>query len=136
MRLNLVTGQIYLTQNTTGNAAGEDENTDTTVTPEAEGENAEGAAVDGDDVENTEGAGDVDGALVEGEGTVDAGMEGEPGIIPGMDGGMGGQTVKDPILSNWFFVGGVSAGTLIVSIVLGILLAKRRIKKGIELYED
>ena len=43
---------------------------------------------------------------------------------------------KDPILSSWPFVIGISAVTLAVSIFLGILLAKRKIKKGYELYED
>ncbi len=49
--------------------------------------------------------------------------------------GAGGE-IKNPLLSSWIFVIGVSAGVLIVSIVLGILLAKRKIKKGIDLYED
>lgn len=48
---------------------------------------------------------------------------------------MGGE-VKDPLLSGWPFVIGISFLTLAVSVVLGILLAKRKIKKGIELYED
>ncbi len=48
----------------------------------------------------------------------------------------GMSTVKDPLLSNWVFVIGISAAVLFVSVVLGILLAKRKIKKGIELYED
>lgn len=42
----------------------------------------------------------------------------------------------DGLLANWGFVGGVSAATLAVSIVLGILLAKKRIKKGIDPYEN
>ncbi len=45
-------------------------------------------------------------------------------------------TVKDPLLSSWPFVIGISVVTLAVSIVIGILLAKRKIKKGFELYED
>ena len=54
-----------------------------------------------------------------------------------MDPGMGGtlEPVKDPILSSWLFVGGISALTLAISIVLGILLAKKRIKKGFDIYE-
>ena len=44
--------------------------------------------------------------------------------------------VKDPILSSWPFVIGISAAVLCVSVILGILLARRKIKKGIELYED
>ena len=42
----------------------------------------------------------------------------------------------DSLLSNWFFVGGVSAGTLVLSIVIGLLLAKAKIKKGFDVYED
>lgn len=53
-------------------------------------------------------------------------------------GGMMGSTTtaKDPLLSNWPFVIGISLVTLALSIVLGFLLAKRKIKKGFELYED
>lgn len=53
-----------------------------------------------------------------------------------MNGNITGAATKDPILSNWPFVIGISSGTLVLSIVLGILLAKRKIKKGFELYED
>lgn len=68
----------------------------------------------------------------------------DPYIDPGYGGDMGEgmytetgmPAVKNPILSNWFFVIGVSVAVLAVSVVLGILLAKRKIKKGIELYED
>ncbi|MDD3173599.1 MAG: hypothetical protein PHF63_08065 [Herbinix sp.] len=47
-----------------------------------------------------------------------------------------GVEVKDPLLSTWPFVIGVSAAVLLVSIALGAFLAKRKIKKGIDLYED
>ncbi len=55
--------------------------------------------------------------------------------------GMGTDTltdagVKDPLLSSWPFVIGISAGVLAISIVVGVFLAKRKIKKGIDLYED
>ena len=55
-----------------------------------------------------------------------------------LDGDMGYSetATQDPLLSSWPFVIGVSAGTLAVSIILGILLAKLRIKKGFEPYED
>lgn len=62
----------------------------------------------------------------------------EDGMImdPGFDMGMGaGTEVKDPLLSSWFFVLGISGAVLLVSIVLGALLARRKIKKGIDLYE-
>lgn len=42
----------------------------------------------------------------------------------------------DGLLSNWFFVGGVSGGMLLISIVIGLLLAKSKIKKGFDVYED
>ncbi|MGB8454661.1 MAG: hypothetical protein WCD89_20320 [Anaerocolumna sp.] len=47
-----------------------------------------------------------------------------------------GAPVKDPLLSSWPFVIGITTVTLAVSILLGLLLAKRKIKKGYELYED
>lgn len=47
-----------------------------------------------------------------------------------------GMEVKDPLLSSWPFVIGVSSAVLVVSILLGVLLARRKIKKGIEIYED
>lgn len=46
------------------------------------------------------------------------------------------ETTAGNLLSNWFFVGGVSAGTLVLSIVIGLLLAKAKIKKGFDVYED
>jgi len=42
----------------------------------------------------------------------------------------------DSLLSNWYFVGGVSGGVLLLSIVIGLLLAKSKIKKGFDIYED
>ena len=61
-------------------------------------------------------------------------MEGDMMMDPGM---MGEETgVKDPLLSNWFFVGGISAVTFTAAVLLGLLWAKRKIKKGIDLYED
>ena len=58
----------------------------------------------------------------------------------GMTDSMTGETTdassSPAIMSNWFFVIGVSVATLAISVVLGILLAKKRIKKGFDLYED
>lgn len=79
---------------------------------------------------------DMEGSI---GGGIDGGFEGEFGGNFGGDMGFGEipmPTVKDPIMSNAFFVGGISVVTLAVSIGLGILLAKRKIKKGFELYED
>ena len=42
----------------------------------------------------------------------------------------------DGLLSNWFFVGGVSGGVFLLSIVIGLLLSKSKIKKGFDVYED
>ena len=58
----------------------------------------------------------------------------EPGMEPGME--MGMAEVKDPFLSSWPSVIGISAAVFVVSIALGALLAKLKIKKGIDLYED
>jgi hypothetical protein len=58
---------------------------------------------------------------------------GEPGMI---DEGMMGAPAKDPLLSNWFFVIGISIASLVIGSLIGILLAKKKIKKGIEVYED
>ena len=42
----------------------------------------------------------------------------------------------DSLLSNWVFVGGVSGIVLLLSVVIGLLLAKAKIKKGFDVYED
>lgn len=42
----------------------------------------------------------------------------------------------DGLLANWFFVGGVSGAVLILSVIVGLLLAKHKIKKGFDVYED
>jgi hypothetical protein len=44
--------------------------------------------------------------------------------------------VKDPMLSSWPFVIGISFAVLFVSIVFGAFMAKLKIKKGIDSYED
>jgi len=64
---------------------------------------------------------------------IDNGMI-EPGMEPGMETGM--PEVKEPLLSSWTFVLGVSGLVLIISVALGAFLARRKIKKGIDLYED
>lgn len=67
-------------------------------------------------------------------GYIDPGYTGELGEEMLVDPGV--SQVKDPLLSNWFFVIGISVAVLFVSIALGTLLARRKIKKGIEIYED
>lgn len=66
------------------------------------------------------------------EGKTGEGMPMEEGMLVDA----AGTGVKDPLLSNWLFVIGISFVVFAVSVTLGILLAKRKIKKGIELYED
>ncbi|MBP1756374.1 MAG: putative rane protein [Firmicutes bacterium] len=66
-----------------------------------------------------------------GDGTaVDGMVTGEGTMVDPMG------AVKDPLLSSWPFVIGISTVVLTISVVIGVLLAKRKIKKGIELYED
>lgn len=67
----------------------------------------------------------------------DTGTEANGGEVVGeVPGNISGAAAKDPLLSSWPFVIGITAVTLAVSILFGILLAKRKIKKGYELYED
>lgn len=80
----------------------------------------------------------VDGKVLLAMGAVDSVAVEEPivteeGMV--MD-PMAGAQGKDPILSSWIFVIGISVLVLAASVALGIFLAKRKIKKGIELYED
>ncbi|WP_312369273.1 hypothetical protein [Lachnoclostridium sp.] len=96
--------------------------------------------------------GAVDGAN---DGAVDGGaggnLDGSEGITTdGMgegsfDGSMGGGDMigevpvvspKGTVMSSWPFVIGITSVTLVISVVIGILLAKNRIKKGFDLYED
>lgn len=72
-------------------------------------------------------------SIIEGE-YMDPGFYEEGYMEPGMETGM--VEVKDPLLSSWPFVIGISAAVLLLSIALGALLARLKIKKGIELYED
>lgn len=63
-------------------------------------------------------------------------LDGTSTDTSGMTGDMPGTTGKAPLLSSWPVVIGITSATLVISIVIGILLAKRKIKKGFELYED
>ncbi|NLP33867.1 MAG: hypothetical protein GX359_01570 [Clostridiales bacterium] len=72
----------------------------------------------------------VDIGTVEGEMIFDEGIYVDPGMEMGM------AEAKDPLLSSWPFVIGISGLVLIVSVGLGAFLARRKIKKGIDLYED
>jgi hypothetical protein len=85
--------------------------------------------------------GNADTGMAVNEGVaIDGGMTGDLGMGEGMytdpmmETGMA--QPKDPLLSSWPFVIGISAAVLFVSVAFGVLLARRKIKKGIELYED
>lgn len=64
------------------------------------------------------------------------------GYAEGMEyaGEMAGGTQQvakvDELMSSWVFVGGVTVGVLAIGVLLGLWLAKCKIKKGIDLYED
>lgn len=104
------------------------------------------------DTESVEGEEAVDGETAEGEVATDEEViSGDAGVVEGdstesgdvyseeMMGGsmaMTEDTAKDPLLSSPVFVGGISLGVLVVGGVLGFILAKKKIKKGIEIYED
>lgn len=44
--------------------------------------------------------------------------------------------ITETLMSSWIFVGGVTGGVFVLGILLGLLSAKCKIKKGIDLYED
>ena len=74
--------------------------------------------------------------------SVDIGYDGSMGI--GYDGtsnngeqNSGTSAVSmDGLLSNWIFVGGISGAVFLISVAVGLLLAKHKIKKGFDVYED
>lgn len=75
-------------------------------------------------------------SIINGKVSVDMGMGSGPDMGMGTEVPMDGGSVKNPLLSSWVFVAGITTLTLAISVGLGILLAKRKIKKGFELYED
>lgn len=122
-------------ETTTADVEGETSTTDET--------NVEGETTDTNinEEESSDTTG-VDTGVNEGE-VIDAsgdmsGMEGVDGMegTDGMEGGIAATTTKDPFLSSYVPVVGITAATLVVGIIIGILLAKKKIKKGIDLYED
>lgn len=69
----------------------------------------------------------IDGGMYAGDGYLDNGFTGEVSAETG---------AKDPILSSVPFVAGTIGAALAVGIVLGILLGRKRIKKGFDSYEN
>ncbi|MBE5961123.1 MAG: hypothetical protein E7256_07020 [Lachnospiraceae bacterium] len=101
----------------TGTEAGEGD----TATDMAETEAGEDGALDMQ--------GEADGVDISGD------MMAEDGMGDMMETQTGTQA-SGSVLASYPFVIGISAVTLVLSIVIGILLAKRKIKKGLDLYED
>lgn len=68
---------------------------------------------------------------------IDYGGMGNMDMGDGGEQGSGTSAVSmDALLSNWFFVGGISGAVFLISVAIGLLLAKRKIKKGFDVYED
>lgn len=57
-------------------------------------------------------------------------------VMDGMPGEIQQASTTDKLMSSPVFVGGVAAGVLVIGVLLGLLSAKHRIKKGIDSYED
>ena len=127
------------------------EGTDPAVVEGTEGEYVEGvdSAVvevpEGENVEGTDPAvqeGTTDEFVGEGSVTDDVSIDmgKDFGMIDngGMYGEIGMETPKEKgsVMSSWVFVIGITVATLAISVVLGVLLAKKRIKKGFDSYED
>lgn len=126
------------------NVEGDSANTDVTnVEGETTDTDTTDVTVEGDaDSTNME-TGVDEGEVIDGTGdTGDMAIGGDTSIggdMPGVDGTYGettGSTTKDPFLSSYVPIAGISAATLVVGVIIGILLAKKKIKKGIDLYED
>lgn len=130
--------------------SGEEKETETAVedTENTEAENVEGEKAEDElEAEDTEGKDALGTEEVPAEGEIgesemgegETGEAGMDGMVEGdMDGMMNAevQTAKDPLLSNPIAFGGISVAVFVVGGLLGLLLAKKKIKKGIELYED
>jgi len=80
--------------------------------------------------------------IVAGDG-MNAGYEEGDAVSTGMNNYYGGTypemeqpSTFDKLMGSWVFVGGTGAVALAFGILCGIVTAKRKIKKGIDLYED
>lgn len=144
-------------QDALNNVAAEPEATDGDALVGTEGETldvTEGIdGTEGEAVDTTEGA---EGEAVDGsegdavDNSAEMPVDGDMSIMPAegdmmgdyVDGGMGDMMEETTtssggsVMASWPFVIGISTATLALSIVIGILLAKKRIKKGFDLYED
>lgn len=116
------------------------ENTDVPVdNVDADMTNVDGESMDiGGDTEPGVDDMNIDASNSEMEGLEGSDMYTDGAMVDmsGMDGDMTASTTKDPFLSSYVPIVGISAATLVVGAILGVLLAKKKIKKGIDLYED
>ena len=124
----------------TGNMSGSSENTASSATSEtsgaAGGEATGGETAGADGSENETTANDTD---MSGGDTADMMAGDAMNGMNGMDGMNGMNTemgTSKPITQNAPVMIGITAGVLALSILVGIGLAKLKIKKGINLYED
>lgn len=68
--------------------------------------------------------------------TVGGDVAGNQGMTDSMVMGEEMGTTKEPFLASWPAVIGISGATILLGLVIGFLLAKKKIKKGFEIYED
>lgn len=111
------------------------------VNPTTEGET--GTESNGEAADTAVDSGEMQPDIIDDSGNSEynSDMSGDmSGDMTGMEGMYGDgattTTVKDPFLASYVPVIGITAATLVVGAVIGILLAKKKIKKGIDLYED
>lgn len=126
--------------NSVEEGSSEEVSSEETASEEVASEQAVAEKTDEDTLEGEmeESAEDIGGeaevSSEEAEGEV---VEGEmDGMAPEGDMTEGVTEVKDPLLSSPVAVGGISLAVIVAGCVIGFILAKRRIKKGIEVYED
>lgn len=95
----------------------------------------EGSGLEGMDVESGESEGDAGDGLLDGVGMGEDYLYGDYSGS-NMGGDMETSTAKDPILSSIPFVASTISVALVVGIILGVLLGRKRIKKGFDIYEN
>lgn len=117
------------TADTTASDGATEEETTDTDTDNADVSNVDSSVNEGEVIDASGDTGDM---AIDG----DMSFEGDMSGVDGMNGETTGSTIKDPFLSSYVPIAGISAATLVVGVIIGILLAKKKIKKGIDLYED
>lgn len=120
------------------NVEGETTTTDTTDDALEGGTDSANVDTSVNEGEVIDASGDTGDMAIGGDTTTggDTSLGGDMVGVDGMNGETTGSTIKDPFLSSYIPIAGISAATLVVGVIIGILLAKKKIKKGIDLYED